>query len=153
MSKRNLQRKLNTSVEIISYNPKSTVFKLDQRQGGGRKYEIRIPVSPKENSLLEEIINSMKQKKDVRFKGIYEEKPTSYFTYLMVGLNLLFFIRPKNTLEVFKKYKYEGEISVPINTKRRIYYNIKIAAEDRYFPGYPTFNIEKASKINATLLK
>lgn len=123
MSRETIQNKLNASMELISYNKKSAVFQLEQKNK--RKYTMRIPVSfasPQDKSLLEEIVDSIERKKGVRFKGDYIEKPTSYFAYIMAGLNLLLLINPRSTLEVFKRYRYEGEIFM--GKKKKAHYQM-----------------------------
>ncbi len=143
MSRRNLQHKLNALVKIVSYSPRSAVFELDQKQGGGgRKYKIKIPESPKENPLLEDIVDSIETKNKVRFRGTYTEEPASYFAYLMAFLNFVFFIGPKSTLEVFKRYRYEGEISIS-ERRKKTYYKIELSQVSNIIPT-PYFRIEKS---------
>lgn len=148
MVKECIEHRINAPLEIVAHTNRQTIIKLNNKQEKRREYTLKLPASPEKNSLLEEIMNAVEQKKDVRFRGVYIERPTSYFAYIIACLNLLLFISPRSTLKVFKKYSYEGEISV--GRKKELLYKLNMKVEDPYFPGYPTVKIEK---INATLLR
>jgi len=143
MAKENIQHKLNASVEVISYSPKSAIFQLNQKQRSRRKYTMRVPISfasPQDKSLLEEIVNSIEGKKDVRFKGIYEELPNSLMAYLAAVGNIITLIQPnpRKTLSILKRYKYKGNIV--IGSRKKTYYKI----EAKYTPLMDIFRIEKS---------
>ncbi|MBI2508264.1 hypothetical protein HYV89_04910 [Candidatus Woesearchaeota archaeon] len=141
MVRKDIKHKINGPVRIVAYTSRQTIMTLENRQGRKREYTLKIPMSPGKNQLLEEIVNAVEQKKDVRFKGDYTEKPTSYFAYILAGLNLFLFISPASTLSLFKKYRYEGEVFIG---RKKSFYKLSARAEDNYNPGCPKLEIEKA---------
>ncbi len=143
MSRKNIRRDINAVVKLASHSPNSIILELSQKQGETRRHTITIPISPSQkDSSLEEVIESIKQEKIVRFKGTYEEKPTSVFAYIMVVLNSSLAIGYKSTLEVFKRFSYEGRISVSTETRKRRCYYIELAQDSTFLPEH-RFKIEK----------
>ena len=145
MVKEGIEHRINAPLEIVAHTNRQTIIKLNNRQGKRREYTLRLPTPVEKNPLLEEIVYAVEQKKGVRFRGRYTEKPTSYFAYIMAySFNLIFLISPRSTFEVFKRYSYEGEVSV--DRKKKQNYRLNIEVKYRYFPGYPRFKIEQIKK-------